>query len=71
MHMARSRYLSGLRLSVVLTPKSVKRFDDVGDQSCCGADNPFSYGGCWAKGPFACESAESGLACKKMPFATP
>jgi hypothetical protein len=50
---------------VVLTPKSVKRFDDVGDQGCCGADNPFRYGGRWAKGAFACESAENGLTCKR------
>jgi hypothetical protein len=50
---------------VVLTPKSVKRFDDVGDQGCCGTDNPFRYGGHWSKGPFVCDSAESGLTCKR------
>jgi hypothetical protein len=50
---------------VVLTPKLLKRFDNVGDQSCCGADNPFRYGGHWAKGPFTCESAEAGLTCRR------
>ena len=29
---------------LVLTPKSVKRFDDAGDQGCCGTRNPFPYG---------------------------
>src|ERR1700760_118663 len=50
---------------VVLTPKSVKRFDDVGDQGCCDGSNPFAYGKRWAKGPFVCESAETGLTCKR------
>jgi hypothetical protein len=50
---------------VVLTPKSLKRFDDVGDQGCCGTENPFRYGGHWSKGPFACDSTESGLTCKR------
>jgi hypothetical protein len=50
---------------VVLTPKTLKRFDDVGDQGCCGIDNPLSYGSRWTKGPFACESAEIGLTCKR------
>jgi hypothetical protein len=52
-------------IRIVLTPKSLKRFDDVGDQSCCGVDNPFRYGGHWTKGPFACESAETSLTCKR------
>jgi hypothetical protein len=50
---------------VVITPKSVKRFDDVGDQGCCGTENPFRYGGRWSKGPFTCESGEAGLTCKR------
>src|ERR1700743_3011276 len=50
---------------VVMTPKTLKRFDGVGDQSCCGADNPLSYGSHWSKGPFACEAAEAGLTCKR------
>jgi hypothetical protein len=50
---------------VVLTPKTLKRFDDVGDQGCCGTANPFRYGSRLSKGPFACESAEAGLTCKR------
>lgn len=50
---------------VVLTPKSLKRLDDVGDQGCCGIENPFRYGGHWSKGPFACDSSASGLTCKR------
>jgi hypothetical protein len=49
---------------IVLTAKSIKRFDDVGDQGCCGADNPFPYGMRWSRGPFTCESLESGLVCR-------
>jgi len=49
---------------IVLTPKSIRRYDDVGDQSCCGADNPFPYGMRWSRGPFTCESLEAGLVCR-------
>jgi hypothetical protein len=52
-------------IRVTLTPRSLRRFDDVGDQGCCGADNPFRYGARWSKGPFVCESAETGLTCKR------
>ena len=50
---------------LVLTPKSVKRFDDVGDQGGVGTDNPFPYGSQWSKGPFACDSVETGLVCRR------
>jgi hypothetical protein len=50
---------------VVLTPKSIKRFNNVGDQSCCGVDNVFAHGSRWTQGPFICESAEAGLTCKR------
>jgi hypothetical protein len=49
---------------LVLTPKMVHRFDDVGDQDCCGVENVFAYGARWSQGPFSCDSAESGLTCK-------
>ena len=49
---------------IVLTPKSIRRFDDVGDQGCCGTNNPFPYGMRWSRGPFTCESLESGLVCR-------
>lgn len=50
---------------LVLTPKSIKRFDDVGDQGCCGTNNPLPYGNQWSKGGFTCRSAESGLTCQR------
>ena len=50
---------------LVLTPKSVKRFDDVGDQGGVSTDNPFPYGSQWSKGPFACDSVETGLVCRR------
>jgi hypothetical protein len=49
---------------IVLTPKSLKRFDDVGDQGCCGTSNPLPYGMRWSRGPFTCESLETGLTCR-------
>jgi hypothetical protein len=49
---------------IVLTPKSIKRFDNVGDQGCCGSANPFPYGMRWSRGPFGCESQETGLVCR-------
>lgn len=50
---------------VVLTPKNVRRFDNVGDQGCCDAGNVLPYGSRWSFGPFVCDSAESGLTCKR------
>jgi hypothetical protein len=50
---------------VVLTPKSLHRFDDVGDQGCCGAAHVFPYGSRWQHGPFSCDSAETGLTCRR------
>jgi hypothetical protein len=52
-------------LRFVLTPKSVRQFDNVGDQSCCGVDNVLAYGARWSEGPFICDSRESGLTCKR------
>ena len=49
---------------LVVTPKTVRRFDNVGDRDCCGADNIFTYGSRWTQGPFTCESAETGLTCR-------
>ena len=50
---------------VVLTLKNVRRFNNVGDQSCCGVDNVFTHGSRWSHGPFSCDSAEAGLTCKR------
>ncbi|MSO66306.1 MAG: hypothetical protein EXQ82_00520 [Pseudolabrys sp.] len=50
---------------VVLTPKNVRRFNNVGDPSCCGADNVFAHGLGWSHGPFTCDSAAAGVTCKR------
>ena len=50
---------------VVLTPAGIRRFDKVGDASCCGVDNVFAYGSRWSAGPFACTSDASGLTCAR------
>jgi hypothetical protein len=51
---------------VVLGAKGkAKRFTNVGDPSCCGADNYLAYGETWAEGPFSCLSATSGLTCTR------
>ena len=40
-----------------------KLYTDVGDPSCCGAENYFPYGTSWRKGPFSCASSKAGLRC--------
>jgi hypothetical protein len=40
-----------------------KVFKNVGDASCCGAENYFPYGTSWRKGPFSCASTKAGLRC--------
>ncbi len=50
---------------LTLTPKRVQRYDKVSDQNCCGADNPLPYGAQWRKDGFICDSAQSGLVCKR------
>jgi hypothetical protein len=42
-----------------------RRFNDVGDASCCGGDNEFAYGEVWKFDGFRCVSSEAGLACKR------
>lgn len=37
----------------------------VSDQGCCSTDNPLAYGEEWKRGPFACESKQSGLTCRR------
>jgi hypothetical protein len=50
---------------LILTPKSLRRFDDVGDQGCCNEANVFPYGSRWVHGPFTCESVQTGLTCRR------
>jgi hypothetical protein len=52
-------------IRLILTPNSVRRIDDVGDQGCCGTENVFAYGARWSKAPFTCASALTGLTCKR------
>jgi len=52
-------------LRVVLTPKNVRRFNNVGDQGCCDVSNVLAHGSRWSLGPFTCDSAETGLTCKR------
>lgn len=40
-----------------------KVYRNVGDPSCCGAENYLAYGTSWRKGPFSCASTKSGLRC--------
>jgi hypothetical protein len=42
-----------------------RRLYDVGDPSCCGADNSFPYGATWKHDGFRCESSTSGLICER------
>jgi hypothetical protein len=49
----------------VLTPKKIRTFNNVGDQDCCGVENVLKHGARWSQGPFTCDSAESGLTCKR------
>jgi hypothetical protein len=36
-----------------------------GEQGCCSEANKLDYGQRWSGGPFSCESAKSGLTCKR------
>ena len=42
-----------------------KRYNSVGDASCCGADNVFDYGEVWKFDGFRCTSSKTGLKCKR------
>jgi hypothetical protein len=51
---------------VTLGPSGrAKRFDAVGDASCCGAENSFAYGKVWRHDGFRCVSSQAGLACTR------
>ena len=44
---------------------TAERITNVGDASCCGAENIFEYGEVWSEGPFSCISATTGLTCTR------
>lgn len=50
---------------VSMSPKNIRRYANVGDRDCCGESNVFAYGTKWTQGPFTCESAQSGLTCRR------
>lgn len=51
---------------VILGPLGkAKRYNDVGDASCCGSDNILDYGDVWKMDGFRCTSETTGLACKR------
>ena len=42
-----------------------ERITNVGDASCCSAENIFEYGEVWSEGPFSCISATTGITCTR------
>jgi hypothetical protein len=50
---------------ITMTPRRVERVKNPGDQSCCGVDNPLAHGMSWSAGPFTCQSAKTGLTCRR------
>lgn len=51
---------------VIMGPSGkAKRYGNVSDASCCGADNTFTYGRTWKMDGFRCTSSEAELACKR------
>ncbi len=42
-----------------------EQFTNVGDASCCSADNVLDYGNTWKKGAFTCISERTGLTCTR------
>ena len=51
---------------VMMGPAGIpKRYNDVGDASCCGSGNVFGYGEVWKHDGFRCTSSETGLTCKR------
>lgn len=42
-----------------------EQFDNVGDASCCSADNILDYGNTWQFGPFTCISERTGMTCTR------
>jgi hypothetical protein len=53
-----------LRLFLYKSGKA-ERFTNVGDASCCSAENVLVYGNSWTKGPFRCKSERKGLTCTR------
>lgn len=51
-------------VTVSMTANSTPiRYDNPGEQGCCGLDNVLHYGQSLQLGPFFCSSAKTGLTC--------
>jgi hypothetical protein len=53
-----------LRFTLAASGKA-ELLKDVGDQGCCGDENPLAYGTEWRQAPYTCESASTGLTCRR------
>jgi hypothetical protein len=53
-----------LRFTLAATGKA-ELIKDVGDQGCCGDENPLAYGTEWRQAPYTCDSAATGLTCHR------
>lgn len=53
-------------VTVIMGPKgSVQRIDNPGEQGCCSLGHVLAYGQTWVKGPFTCQSRQTGLSCRR------
>ena len=51
---------------VILGSKGkARKYNNVGDASCCGSDNVFDYGEEWSEGGFTCWSTRTHLSCER------
>lgn len=44
---------------------AARKYVHVGDAPCCGFANVLDYGESWSAGPFTCQSATTGLTCRR------
>ena len=51
--------------AIMSTSGAAKKYNNVGDASCCGYANVLSYGERWKMGPFSCRSRSTGLTCTR------
>lgn len=53
-------------IRVIMTERAgVRSETNVGDASCCSLENPLPYGRSWRAAPFTCNSAQTGLTCRR------
>ena len=44
---------------------AVQRIDNPGEQGCCSLGHVLAYGQTWTRGPFTCQSRQTGLTCRR------